>query len=369
VASNVSGRARLLLIGLGDLGRRLALGLAASSEVAELVVASRRAEDGALFAALAAASGAASVRFEPLDCLDVDATAALVLREQPDLIVQCAALLSPWEIARRSTRAGHAGHAARVLAGAGFAVQLPAHVPAVMAVMQAVRAAGFRNPVVNCSFPDVTHPILARLDLAPTIGIGNVGMIAAVVGSTLRTLGRPSQRVRVLAHHSHVTAAMTRDPSRSAGGCHPRVFLDDAGTPADDLVYRGQPLASSQDLNVLTCAHGLDVIRALLPGGGPLATSAPGPNGLPGGWPVQIAHGRVELDLPQALPYEVALRACEAAAAGDGIARIAEDGTVYFSEAAQRAVAPLHPELTAPLAPADCLSRFALLRRTLMDPT
>ena len=145
------------------------------------------------------------------------------------------------------------------------------------------------------------------------------------------------------------------------------MFVDDSGSSADDLVYRGQPLASSPELNALTCAHGLEVIRALLPGGGPLATSAPGPGGLPGGWPVRIAGGRVELDLPPTLPYEAALRACEAGAAGDGVARIADDGTVWFSELAQRAVAPLCPELAAPLAPTDCLARFALLRRTVMD--
>jgi hypothetical protein len=353
----------LLLIGLGDLGRRLALALAASGDVGELIVAARRAEDGAMFAALAAACGPASVRFQRLDCLDVDAVTALMLREQPDLVVQCAALLSPWDIIRRASPAG------RALAAAGFAIQLPAQLPAVHAVMQAVRAAGFANPVVNCSFPDVTHPILARLGLAPTIGIGNAGMIAAVIRNELRQLGRPHDRVRVLAHHCHVTAVMTRDPSRVACGTHPRVFVDDAGTPADDLAYRGQPLASSPELNALTCAHGVEIIRALLPGGGPLATSAPGPIGLPGGWPVRIADGRVALDLPPSLPHDAALRACEAAAAGDGVARIAEDGTVMFTDAAQRAVARLCPELAAPLAPADCLDRFAVLRRTLMDAT
>ena len=362
VASHATGQARLLLIGLGDLGRRLALALATRPEVGELVLAGRRAADGASFAELAATCGSASVRFQSLDCLDVDAVAALLRREQPDLVVQCAALLSPWAIGALSTPG------ARVLASAGFAVQLPAHLPAVLAVMRAARAAEFRKPIVNCSFPDVIHPILARLDLAPTIGIGNVGMIAAVVRTVLRQAGRPHHRVRVLAHHCHVTAVMTRDPSHLAVGVHPRVFIDEAGTAADELVYCGQPLASSRELNALSAVHGLDIILALLPGGRPLATSAPGPSGLPGGWPVKIADGRVELDLPPSLPRDVALAACEAAAAGDGVARIADDGTVYFTDAAQRAVESLAPELAAPLAPADGLARFALLRDQLMGP-
>jgi len=358
----VNGQARVLLIGLGDLGRRLALALAARAAVGELVLAARRADDGASFAELVAACGSALVRSQPLDCLNVDALASLLHREQPDLVVQCAALLSPWAIGTLATPG------ARVLASVGFAVQLPAQVPAVLALMQAARAAGFRKPIVNCSFPDVTHPILARLGLAPTIGIGNAGMIAAVVRNVLRRAGKPHHRVRVLAHHSHVTAAMTCDPDRIASGPHPRVFVDEAGTAADELVYRGRPLASSRELNALSAAHGTEIILALLPGGGPLATSAPGPNGLPGGWPVRIADGRVELDLPRSLSRDVALRECEAAAMGDGVARIADDGTVYFTDAVQRAVAPLAPELAAPLAPADCLARFALLRHHLMGP-
>lgn len=352
-------RARLLLIGLGDLGRRLAVALAARAEVAELIVASRRSDDGRSFAALAAACGSASVRFEPLDCLDVEAVTSLLVRYQPDLVVQCAALLSPWALGRLATPA------ARAMQAAGFGVQLPAQLPAVLAVMQAARAAGFRNPVVNCSFPDVTHPILARLGLAPTIGIGNAGMIASVVRSRLRQAGRPDDRVRVLAHHSHVTAAMTADRSRIAAGPHPRVFIDEAGTAADELVFAGPPLASSGELNALTAVHGVEVIRALLPGGGPLATSAPGPCGLPGGWPVRIADGRVELDLPPTWSREAALRECEAAAAGDGIARIDDDGTVCFTETARRWVEPVAPELAAPLAPGDCSRRFALLREQL----
>jgi hypothetical protein len=349
-----NGRARVLVIGLGDLGRRLALGLARSAGVGELILAGRDRPEAARFAALASACGTAAARFEPLDCLDVEAIAAVLRRERPDLVVQCAALLSPW--APRSPRA------ATWLAAAGFALQLPAQLPAVLAVMQAARRAAFDRPIVNCSFPDVTHPILAQLELAPTIGIGNVGMIAAVASAALRRLGRPADRVRVAAHHSHVTAVMTCDRSRLAGATHPRVFLDDAGTPADELAFAGPALGSSQDLNALSAAHGLEILGALLPGGAALATSAPGPHGLPGGWPVRIDGGRVALDLPPGLSHDAALRDAGAAAADDGVAGIAADGTVTFTEAAQRAVASVAPGLAAPLAPRDCLARFARLR-------
>lgn len=325
-----------------------------------MILAGRATADGVAFAELAASCGSTTVRFERVDCCDVDAVTALLRRTRPHVVVQCAALLSPWAIGSASSPV------ARAIAAAGFALQLPAQFPAILAVMQAVRAAAFRGPVVNCSFPDVTHPILARLDCAPTIGIGNVGMIAAAVRSVLRRAGRPDDRVRVVAHHSHVTAAMTRDRARAVTNTHPLVFIDERGTPADELVYSGPGMRSSRELNAVTAQHGVEVIGALLPDGAQIATSAPGPHGLPGGWPVQIAGGRVELDLPPSLSLDAAVRANEAAATGDGLEWIADDGTVYFTEQAVRAVADVAGELAAPLAPRDCRARFALLRHHLL---
>jgi len=61
-------------------------------------------------------------------------------------------------------------------------------------------------------------------------------------------------------------------------------------------------------------------------------THAPGPNGLPGGYPVQVgAHG-VEVVLPPSLSLEAAVQINEAGLRFDGIEHIEEDGTVMFVE-------------------------------------
>jgi hypothetical protein len=360
MASNANGRARILLIGLGDLGRRLSLALAARAEVAELIIAARHVDNGRSFAGVAGVCGTALVSFQPIDSLDIDSVAALLAHTKPDLVLQCASLLSPWACGPSPSPR------ARAIQNAGFGLQLPAQLPAIFALMRAARMADFRGPIVNCSYPDLTHPVLARLDLAPSIGIGNAGMIAAVVQLALRR-GQRHDRVRVLAHHSHVTAVVTRDPSRIGSGPPPRVFLGDAGGSDDDLAYRGPAMASSRELNAISAVHGVDVALALLPGGPTLATSAPGPHGLPGGWPVQIREGRIELDLPSHLSQEAALRECEAAAVGDGIAAIDDHGTVHFTDAARHAMSAIAPELAAPLSISDCLPRAALLRRYLLE--
>jgi hypothetical protein len=351
---SVDASARIVVVGLGDLGRRLALALAGLPEVGELVLAGHP-QRGAALAHLAAACGGARTRFVPLDVLDGDAVTSLVVRERPALIIQCASLLSPWRLS------GRTDPLATALRRGGFALQLPAQLPAITTLMRALRSAGSTTPVVNCSYPDATHPLLARLGLQPTVGIGNAGMIQALIGATLAA--RSERRlVRVLAHHSHVTPVVLADPAGCADGPRPRVFLDESGERADDLAFAGPPLDSDRELNALTAAHALAVVRALLPGGAPLRTSLPGPCGLAGGYPVRIAHGEAALDLPPAVSLDEARAFHASSARRDGIADIGPDGTVTFTAAAQQAVAGVAAELAEPLHPDEARRRAQRLR-------
>jgi hypothetical protein len=357
---------RVLLVGLGDLGQRLAERLVNCPAVGELILASRRPAEQDGLASLLSVCGSAFVRSIALDAARFDMVAQVLDRERPQLVLQCASLMSPWHLIKRQDPIAVA------LSQAGFAIQLPAQLPMVMTVMEGARAAGFTGTIVNCSYPDVTHPVLACLGLAPTIGIGNAGMIESRVRAALRAEplppgmpGRAIPMIRVLAHHAHVASAMRSDAVALASLSRPRVYLGEDGERRDSLAFAGNPLPANSSLNMLTAFSAVPILRALFPGGVTVRTSAPGPLGLPGGYPVEIRNGHVSLDLPSGTDLAEVTAFQNLAARGDGVESIAADGTVSFTAAAREAVQHLDPALAEPLAPREAWERFRRLAEVL----
>jgi hypothetical protein len=346
----------VLIIGAGDLGERLTAALAGARGVSRVVLAGR--SSSTVHAITGTLSAASDGIVEPavVDASNQDELAHLFASTRPDLVVQCASMRSPWALAGREDAA------ARTILAAGFALRLPYQLPIVLTVMRAARDAGYAGSVANLSYPDGTGPVLRTLGLAPTVGLGNAGMILRRVRSAVRASTGASEPplVRVLAHHAQLPAAMESDePPAERERC--RVYLGEEGTRSDSLAYRGPPLATGIRLNAITCAAAVPVLEALLPGADPLRWSTPAPGGLPGGYPVRIADGAVELDLPPGLELADAVAYNERAGRGDAIERIDDDGTVHFTDACRQAVAALAPELAAPLAVADIADRAAFL--------
>jgi hypothetical protein len=349
---------RVLVLGLGDLGRRLALGLAVAPEVGTLILAARDRPEARSFAALASCCGPSIVRFVAVDVSRPGEVAALLRRETPDAVVNAASALSPWHVSGRADRP------AQALRDAGFGVQLPAQLSVLAAVMRGVREAAVSMPVVNASYPDLTHPVLAAHGLAPTIGFGNAAMIQSRVEARLRDRGAAAPLVRVLAHHAHVTPVM-RGAEMPGGSRRPRIFLGEEGTPADELAWWGDALPADSTLNALSAATGVALIRALTNADEALRISAPGPFGLPGGFPVKVTRRRIELDLPRSIRLEEAIAFQWESARMDGVSGVDADGTVHFTTAAREALARADPGLAEPLTLLDVDARLARLRRFL----
>ena len=63
-----------------------------------------------------------------------------------------------------------------------------------------------------------------------------------------------------------------------------------------------------------------------------LLTHSPGPQGLPGGYPVRLGADGAEVFLPTGLSLEEAVAINETCQVADGIARVEEDGTVIYTD-------------------------------------
>jgi hypothetical protein len=346
----------VVIIGTGDMGERLAAGLAVGGRVRRLVLAGR--SSSALTAVAATLASVSDCLIEPVqaDAMQHDEVAELLARTKPDLVVQCAALRSPWALAGRDDAA------ARAVIAAGLGLRLPYQLPVVLSVMRAAKHAGYAGPTANLSFPDVTGPILRRLGLTPTLGLGNAGMMLRRVRAALRAAEPETDvpLVRILGHHSQVYAVMqAQEPADSGERC--RVYLGEDGQRDDAVAYRAPALAPGLRYNAVTAAAGIPVLEALLPGSAPLRWSTPAPVGLAGGYPVLIANGAVTLDLPPGLTQQDAIAFNENMARGDGIERIDDDGTVHFTAASRDAVAGIGPGLAEPLAIDDLQARATAL--------
>jgi hypothetical protein len=353
--------ARILIIGPGDMGARISAGLAAIPSVRELVLAGVPAAAGEAAVGMVRSTTEVAARFTAADCTEQAAVEALVADSAPDVIVQCASLMSPWALS------GRTDVVARAVASAGLAVMLPMQLPVVRAVMCAVRATGFAGPVANLSYPDVTGVILGRLGLAPTIGIGNVTMQLLRVRGALRAQSGPDAElplVRVIGHHAQVYPVMRAEPPEDPDD-RVRVFLGEQGERADHLAYLGHPFAPGVIYNQVTAAASVRLVQALLPGAAPTRISAPAPLGLPGGYPVVIEDGSIRLDLPPGQDLDDA-RAWQASfGRHDGVEETAADGTVRFTERARDAVAAVAPWLTEPLHPDEAPERAGRIRSLL----
>jgi hypothetical protein len=80
------------------------------------------------------------------------------------------------------------------------------HLALAARLMEAVRNSGIETHVVNAAFPDMTNASLARVGLAPTVGVGNMDLIVPYIRkAAAEMLGVPMSNIGVemVAHHYH----------------------------------------------------------------------------------------------------------------------------------------------------------------------
>ncbi|HEY0165857.1 MAG TPA: hypothetical protein VGB75_02335 [Jatrophihabitans sp.] len=323
------GHHRVLIVGYGDLAKKIANALVLDQRLDAIAVTSRSEEQITRDSNLLRFTGInhgfrGEVSGHVVD-LQQPASAVEVLdRFQPTMVINCASVQS-W---RRLTELPAALY--RELDEAQFGPWLPMHLAPVHTLSQALRAHAGAPVLVNCAFPDAVGPVLAPLGLAPTIGAGNVAnVVPALTWSAARVLGLPIDEleVRLVAQHYY---------------SHRLPRAGDAGEAeaALEIRRRGKVLDTRSDLEAiqhgvstfcrrtggvdgqsLTASSVLSVVRALI-GDRPTLVHAPAPGGLPGGYPVLVSRAGFELSLPTGMDQSEAVRINEVGQYADGIAAI-----------------------------------------------
>jgi len=328
----------VMIFGLGDLGGWALEFLARCEGVGTIIAADLREELGVMKTHTAAVGAAQlgyykTIKFQKCDVRDIDGTAELLKTINPDLIYSTVTLAAwsqmaffPHEIEKKAEKAS--------------LVRLPLQILLVSKLMQAVKKSGITAPVLNHSLPDIVNPVLWRNGLGPLCGIGNLDIVVSEIYRKVSLAENvPIREITICMVAAHSIGVMgtrtgvpfffkilVRDKDITS-----KVDIDSLisdrlmGGPAPDRVFRNwykYPIVAS-------CA--VKNIMAILNDTN-LYTHAPGPIGLPGGYPVRLSAKGVEVVLPEEITLEEAIKINLDALKCEGIEEIKDDGTLVSTE-------------------------------------
>jgi len=325
----------LMIIGLGDVGGNALEFLARTPSVGRIITADYNSDWGVRKTNNAVVGAALQgfyphIEFVKINLNDVEATTETLLKFKPDLIFAGVSLLS-WWVRRLLPVSGR-------IVEAGSGPWLPVQLKLTLKLMKAVKKSGIKAHVINASFPDATNMVLSKVGPAPTVGIGNLDLVIPLIQSSVaKKLDVPMHNVTVymVGHHFHDASI---EEKGSAGGApyfikilvngddvtH-KLDMDEVFSackiPLPDPTRAAMPVASSAVKNILAILNDTELL-----------THAPGPLGLPGGYPVRLSAKGAEVVLPKEISLKEAVKINEAAQKFDGIETITDDGTIVLTD-------------------------------------
>ena len=328
-----------MIVGLGDLGGYVLEFLARTPNIPKIVTADIN-EDWGNRKTNSALIGASQFGFYPdiefvkVDAFDVEKTARVLQEVQPAIIYNSMTLQSWWVITQLPQEAYKAIDEAR------FAPWYPMHFVPAHKLMEAVKRSGIKTHVVNAAFPDVVNTSLAKIGLCPTVGIGNIDNIVPslrLVASRMFRVPLRSVSVYMVAPH-YVSYYLGRYGNTGGAPYYLKVMVDDNDrTPQlnkDEFLANLIPLAKrpgSIQAHPVVASSVCKIMMGILFGTKELG-HAPGPNGLPGGYPIRLGAKGVEVFLPGDLSLEEAIDINNRAQVFEGVESIEKDGAVVLTD-------------------------------------
>ena len=327
---------KILFVGLGNLGAQVFdMFLLRSTREQQFLVAGRNI-DAIRLRVAHTTYAAMQLGMSPdvacafMDVRNIDQTAQTISAFQPDVIFTSVTVQPSSAISKLPRPIFEK------LAQAQPGSWLPLTLVLVYKLMQAVKQAGLSIAVLNAAAADNAHAVLGKVGLAPTVGTGNLAnLIPALRKSIASQLTRPWEQVQVLfVGHNQVAYRL-----RTRGTTDDVPFYLTASIEGKDVtrqidwqaIFHSLP-ETMHEFTQLVSAASVAAIFDAITGKTREIVHAPGPNGLPGAYPLLMREQGLEVVLPQGLTLEQAIRINQEGQRLDGIERIESDGTVYFAD-------------------------------------
>lgn len=328
----------ILILGTGAFAARILFDLAATaSEPTHIVLAGRNAQR---LQWLSLAANARSHIFgrnvlttrASIDLTTPDATQTLLARYQPRVVMQAA---SP----QASSVIAQTGNAwTDMVARAGLSLTTVFQTYFSSRVARAIAEISPASLLINGCYPDVSNSLIRAQGLPITSGVGNVAILSAVFAAS--AAGAAHANLKVAAHYQTLTP--WRQPAPQRHGPPPRVWFDDKevedvfGTFTDTLLTR-EPVID------VSGATGVPMMLAMAHQR-PWQGHAPGPAGLPGGYPVRWADGSLTISPPAGVTAETLITWNAAFEKRDGL-YVDETGAVHYTGIVRDVLARASPAL------------------------
>jgi len=335
----------VMMFGLGDLGGWVLEFLARTDGIGTIITCDAR-EDWPRLKTECAAVGAGmegytkTIKFEKCDVTDIDATAELLKKYNPDMIYSGMTLTGWLEMRVVPHAVGPKFYRAT-------ACHMPLQLLLVSKLMKARKKAGITAPVLNNSFPDGVNPVLARNGLGPLIGGGNLDLIAGEIRRKVSLSENVPMRdviVYFIADHAVVPQGAYVKGSKVQAPYILKIMVGDKDitkkfdTDAlilDSLLMGTLPSQTSHINHPVVAASSVKNIKAFINDTNEL-TCAPSPNGLPGGYTVRIGAKGVKVELPEGVTLDQAVKINLEGLKLEGIEEIKDDGTVVLTDEAYK---------------------------------
>ena len=332
----MNDQADILIFGTGNFAGRIALDLAATaSEPVTVAIAGRNRDRLDWLRTAGNARGALfgrPTRFvsHEVDLSVSDAAATTLAIIKPKVVVQAASFQTGNVISNQDNGW------TKLVAEGGLSATAVLQAPLSIEVARAVKAVRPQAYFINCCFPDVVNPLIAALDLPITSGVGNIAILSNAFAGVLGGAGG----LKVLAHYQNLAA--WRQPRETRGGRSARVWIDDQEVADVYARFASMRLPREPAIEI-SGPSGVPLMLAM-------ATAKnwrghmPGPNGLPGGYPIKFVAGKLDLDLPSSLTREEAIAWNLSYEENSGLV-VRSDGRARYTGVLRERLAALSPTI------------------------